>query len=142
MPSRAASLAVSAITDAPVSIMKLSWRPSMRPSTWKCPRASRGTIIDREFAAAATGAAGATGRAASAADAGLAGLAPICVAYRGTSTLAANARAAKTTMERMRQAELVYGISSQDSKWLANASPRPADFGADGQPSLNDFARI
>ena len=65
---RAASLTVSAITEAPVSTMKLIRRPSTRASTRKCPRASRGTIVAREPAAAL--AAGAAGRAAKAAGPG------------------------------------------------------------------------
>jgi hypothetical protein len=69
---------------------------------------------------------GATGRGASAAGAGRA---LICAAYRGTRVPAVKARTVKIMAERMRQAELVHGISSDDHDQLANASRRQADFG-------------
>jgi hypothetical protein len=47
MPSRAALLTVSAITDAPVSTMKLIRRPSTRASTRKCRRARRAARLSR-----------------------------------------------------------------------------------------------
>ena len=42
-----ASRSVSAMTEAPVSIMKVSRRPSMRPSTWKCPLPLGGMTTER-----------------------------------------------------------------------------------------------
>ena len=58
------------------------------------------------------------------ASAAVAGLALICAAYRGISMPAVKAMSAKIMAERMRQAELVYGISADDRDQLANAMLR------------------
>ena len=49
MPSRAASLARSAIVDAPVSTTSSSRRPSILASVQKCPPLPRESVTLREF---------------------------------------------------------------------------------------------
>ena len=51
-PNRAADFSFSAIIEAPVSTMKPMRWPSIRPSVWKWPRASRGMLRLREPAGA------------------------------------------------------------------------------------------
>jgi Flp pilus assembly protein TadG len=120
----AASLAVSAITEAPVSTMKLIGRPSMRPSTRKCPRGSRGTTMERDPGAASrAGAVAASAASAAGADPGWASLR---VRYLGTRTPKASAKTAKTTTERMKNRPIASQSCSRER--LANSLRHSAHF--------------
>ena len=110
---RAASRAVSATTDAPVSTTKSMRRPLTRPSTSKWPWALRAITTDRERASAA--AADAAGDVCGAAGAGAA---PIFERYRGARTPTVSARAAMTIMER-----IGGGACSQTSHHAAANTP-------------------